>query len=165
MPNTFEVLFQGQHEFTIAIEKVFLAFVKCSLLIFVDNAIAETYTVDQTDDVLMVQTIDAWTFADFIEGRKITNTWLGFVRKDRTNATGTGIDTNEAIGVTTESVITQDKISFEMKRGATVLTEGEADLLTRLVTFQLPPTLTLSISEFFLWNRLLDTVSASIESV
>ena len=155
------VVFKGSHSLVDLIDKQRLVFLESTLQILVNEVVAVEYGVDTTDTVSVTPSVTTVFFRDFTEGRALVNLWLDFVRKERTN----GLNPAEAVGIRTEHVVGIDKINFEMKRGATTLTEGEADLTTKILTFDFTPALTMTFSEFLLYNRLFDTVAASIKKL
>lgn len=155
------VVFKGSHSLVDIVDKQRLVFLESSLQIFVNEVVAVEYAVDTTDTVSINPSVTSVLFRDFTEGRALVNLWLDFVRRER----GNGLNPAQAVGITTDFAVAVDKINFEMKRGATILTEGEADLTTKILAFEFLPALTMSFSEFLLYNRLFDTVAASIKDL
>ena len=162
MPHvTHAVVFKGSHSLVDVIDKQRLEFLESTLQILVNEVVAVEFTVDTSDTVSITPSMTTVFFRDFAEGRALINLWLDFVKRER----GNGINPAEAVGIKTEVVVSPGKVNFEMKRDAAVLTEGEADLATKILTFIFTPALTMSFSEFLLWNRLFDTVAASIKKL
>lgn len=167
MARTFRIIFQGSLDTTTALtlvssDKERLSFLECTLQILIDQVLTVTYTIDASDIVIVTPPILIETFDEFITTRTQADLWLDFIARER----GDGINPAKAVGITSNVAVETDEIKFEMKRdGTTRLTEGVVDIPTKIITFQTTGTISMSFSEFLLWNRLLDTVAESIKSL
>lgn len=156
----FIVGFKGEHPYVDVIDKRRLTFLEATVQFLIDDALAESQAVDATDSTTVTVAITTIPFADFRVARERVQIWLAFVQKER----GGGIDPADAVGVTQEIIFAVDEVRFEMKRGATVLTEGICDLVAQLVIFDSTFTIALSFSELLLWNQLLNNLASTIEA-
>lgn len=169
MTRTFRVIFQGSLDTATATaivskDKQRLSFLECTLQILIDQVLTVTYTIDTSDTVILTPPILAETSDEFITARAQSNLWLEFIARERSG--GLSVNPAKAIGITSNVIVETDEIRFEMKRDTTRLTEGVVDIPTKSITFQTTDImLSMSFSEFLLWNRLLDTVAESIKSL